>query len=70
MAVDRDNLRRVLDGLKRDLPQDKALQEAWEKNHVKVLADRGLNLDEIVVAHDETLSPGGDCCFHSLSGAA
>ena len=35
-----------------DMQRDPALREAVKTNHIRVLADRGLDLEHIAAAHD------------------
>jgi hypothetical protein len=63
MPTDINKVRRIVDQLKADAQQDPAIRQRVVENAPKVLAQRGLNLDEVIEAHDLY-----DCPFLSMSG--
>jgi hypothetical protein len=63
MPVDADRVREIVDGLKREARADVALRARIARNPVKVLAERGLNLEDQIHAHEMS-----DCPLFSITG--
>ncbi len=52
MPIDIDKIREVVDQVKRDAAKDTTLQQRVKENAPRVLAERGLNLHEVIEAHE------------------
>jgi hypothetical protein len=65
MPVDIDKVRAIVGKLKEEAKSDPALLSRANGNIPRILAERGLTLDEVIEAHDL-----GDCPYWTMSGLA